>query len=1211
MRLLHLLDRLVTSRITLGLVLFAALALLIWYGGPKLAIDGAQPLASETHRLIAIAVLAALFLLLEALRRWRLHRLNRRILSSLGRIDGAPDAQDGVGRVREGYAMLCEALRMNGGRRLRDRRHLYDQPWYLVLGEPGSGRSAALANSGLEFVLDRGSLKRSAGSVPGRGGECGWWVTDDAVFVVAPGEFVSEPGPTQAAEWNDLLDCLKSARRRHPLNGIILTVAASCLPYEPAALEVATQMRRRVQEAMARLGMVLPIYLLVTKCDRIAGFSEYFSGLDARERARPLGIRLPLGATRPRPALGPPSAADTLAPGASAVAAYCERYGDFVAALEAWAPSRLEAERETHLRRRIFGFPQQMQALGEPLEAMVRCMFGPSRFRLAALFRGVFFSSARQQGPLTDIVLQVHRQVWSLAGAEPPAQALTRDTSFFLEGFFRDLVLSERGLPGRDPVARRRRLLSALGGFVLTGVVACGLGVSWWLGNADMQRQAGAISRAIADHRAMRAALPEDDFVEAALAVAPLGLAPPGPDDPAGSATGAGEWDAALRRRAHRLATHAGRLMLRTPADLSERMDGAYRAAARSLVGPVVAGGLGDELRRLAGAEDGSLERLREVLALYLGLADTDRFDTTALLEWTARHARGRHPLSADAQSRIIAVVGDAFGEPRTVESIDPAAVAAARRRLRVPPGREIHARMKAAYPGTFPAITVAGEFDEPTARAFAPADAAASAPGVPGLLTEPGFYEYFLPNAPGAIRDYRTNDWLDEQAAAAVSDDMVFADLGALYARDYIAAWNGFLARIALREVSTADQALGLMESLLSNDSPLDALVRLVSEHTVLPVVRGSNESAAQSDAGGAATEGGALASLRGEAEEAIGGRYGTWPGDEVRRAFARYHALHSGRNGDLPGLVDIRSRLGELHAVMATVDGESDRPAAAFREVRRWIDDPRGAEVSGLRRVAMVQPDPLRRMLLELSDRSVAILMRSARRHLDRRWRDTVSEECRRAVAGRYPLDRAAATAIAPDDFEAFFATGGTVDRFFEEEMGPFVEIAGGAWDERGIHGRRIGFRDAALEMIRSAIAIRDAFGLHAAGLEDAGFTIEPVYLDSQALWITVETNHRAFSYRHEPPRRFRMAFAEEAVSISVTDRAGAAHVSRVNAPWAWFRMFDRFRLVSSGVPDQHDFTVDVNGLDATFRVSADSTVNPLAPRVLTGFRCEERLL
>ena len=1209
MRLFHFFDRIVTSRITLGLVLFAALALLIWYGGPKLAIDGTEPLASQTSRLIAIAVLAVVFLCLEALRRWRIARLNRRILASLGSIDGASAPGDGVGRVREGYAMLCETLRMHGGRRLRDRRHLYDQPWYLVLGEPGSGRTAALANSGLEFVLDSGSLKRSAGSVPGRGGECGWWVTDDAVFVVAPGDFVTEPGPTQAAEWDDLLDCLKSARRRHPLNGIILTVPASCLPYEPTALEVATQMRRRVQEAMTRLGMVLPIYLLVTKCDRIVGFSEYFSGLDAEERARPLGITLPLG--KARPSFGRARKADTFAPGASAVAAYSERYRAFIAGLEAWTPSRLEAERQADRRRRMFGFPQQMQALGEPLEAIVRCIFGPSRFRLASLFRGVFFVSARQRGPMTDIVMQVHRQAWNLTVAEPGVRDSIHDTSFFLEGFFRDLVLSERGLTGHDPSVRRRRLLSAGGGFVLTGVTACALGASWWLGNVDTERQAGAISRALALHRVSRAALPENDFIQAALAVAPLRFEPRGVDDSAGGLADDEEWGLAIRRGAHRLGTHAGRHMLRSPADLAERMDTAYRAAAHTLVRPVVVRELGEEVRLLASAGDGSIDRLREVLALYLGLSDTARFDPNGLLEWAARHARGRYPLSPDAQAQIIAVVGDAFEGPETAQAIDVAAVAAARRRLRVSPGGEIHARMKASYPGTLPSVTVAAALDERAAWVFASADTGAPSPGVPGLFSEPGYYEHFLPNAPLAIRDYRSNDWLDEEATAAVSDEQVFAELGTLYARDYIAAWDRFLGHLVLRETSTSAQALQLMESLLSNDSPLDALVRLVSEHTLLPVVRGSEEKAVETPAGGVAAEGGALGTLGAKAEEAIGRQYGAWPGDEVRQAFARYHALHTGRTGDLPGLADIRSRLGALHTVMATVDGESDSAAAAFREVRRWIDDPREAEVSDLRRAAMVQPKPLRRMLVNLSDQSVAILMRSARQHLDRRWQDTVREECLRAIADRYPLDRQAETAIAPDDFEAFFAANGTIDRFFREQLGPFVDTTAGSWDERSIHGQRIGFRDDALEMFRNAITIRNAFGLHAAALGEAGFTIEPVYLDSQAMWITVETNHRTFNYRHEPPRRFRMTLAEEAVSISVTDRAGATHVSRVNVPWAWFRMFDRYRLESPGVPDQHDFTVDINGLEAVFRVSADSTVNPLAPRTLTGFRCEERLL
>ena len=1206
MRLFQIFDRLVTSRIAVGLVLFALLALLVWYAGPKVAIDGSEPLASQTSRLIAIAVLGVVFLALEAFRRWRLNRLNRRILSNLEGLEGPAGPAGGVGRVRESYALLCEALRTRGGVRLRNRRHLYEQPWYLVLGEPGSGRFGALANSGMDFVLDAAGLVRAPGSIPGRGGECGWWVSDDAVFVVAPAEFVTEPGPTQAAEWNDLLDCLRSARRRYPLNGIILAVPATCMLHETIEIDVATQMRERVQEAMARFSMALPVYVVVTKCDRIAGFVEYFSGLDAEDRARPLGVTLPPG--RPPPVLGRLRGADAFAAGASAVAACAERYRDFVRSLAAWTPSRLEAERQADRRRRIFAFSQQMQALGVPLDAIVRCIFGPSRFRLAPQFRGVFFTSACQRGPNVDIVMHVHRQAWDLAVPEPVAHDPGHAGSFFLRGLFRDLILPERGLAGHDPAIRRGRALASAVGFALIGIVASVLGGSWWLGGVDAERQAGAISRALAAYEDRRAELREDDFAPAALTVAPLRAGPPARSAVAGSHG----WDAKLLHDANRLGTHAGRVMLRIPTGLSERMDTVYRAAAHTLVRPAVVRELGDEVRRLAGAGDGSIDRLREVFAIYLGLADAGRFDADRLRAWTAGHARARYPASPEAQAQVVAVVGDAFAGPDASRSVEPAVVAAARRRLLgVPPAEPIYARIREDAE-TLADVVVADTLEPRAAWAFAPADAGAPARGVPGLYSEPGYYDHFLSASPRAIRDYRRNDWLAGEEAAAISDEQVFADLGTHYARDYIAAWTDYLDDLALRKVSTPAQALQLMESLMANESPLDGLVRLVSEHTVLPLVRGSEEEAAtETGAGGAATQGGALETPGGLAREVLERRHATWPGTAVRQAFVRYHDLGAGRTGDLPGLAEIRARIGALHDVMAVVEGEPESTEAAFGEVRRWIDDPREAEVSGLRRVAMVQPRPMRRMLIDLADQSTAILMKSARDHLNRRWRDTVLAECRRAISDRYPIDRKAETAIAPDDFEAFFARSGAIGRFFAEQMAPFVDTADRSWDERSIHGRRLGFRDAALEMFRNAMTIRDAFGLHAATLGEAGFTIEPVYLDSQAMWITVETNHRTFTYRHEPPRRFRMTFAEDAVSISMTDRIGNAHASRLNVPWAWFRTFDRHRLESAGVPDQHDLTVGINGLEAVFRVSADSIVNPLTARTLTDFRCEETLL
>ena len=289
--------------------------------------------------------------------------------------------------------------------------------------------------------------------------------------------------------------------------------------------------------------------------------------------------------------------------------------------------------------------------------------------------------------------MQIHRQTWDLAVPEPVAHNPERAAAFFLKGVFQDVILPERGLTGRDPAIRRRTLLASVATFALAGTGTFALGACLWLGSIDTERQARAMSHALDIHEVSRVAVPENDFAQAALAVAPMRSEPRPPDAAAGDPAGAAAWGTALWRRAHRLGTFAGRTMLRTPTGLSERLNDAYAAAVHTRVRPAVVRALGNEVAHLAGAgnssgaDEHSVDRLRELLAIYLGLTDTARFEPDALRAWAGRHVRGRYPLSPDTQAQVVAVVGDAFDGLDTPHAIDRAIVAAARKRLRLPPG--------------------------------------------------------------------------------------------------------------------------------------------------------------------------------------------------------------------------------------------------------------------------------------------------------------------------------------------------------------------------------------------------------------------------------------------------------------------------------------------------------------------------------------------
>src|SRR5206468_731221 len=82
-----------------------------------------------------------------------------------------------------------------------------------------------------------------------------------------------------------------------PINGVLVTTSVSDLLQQSAAERDlhAQALRTRVQELYQALGLRIPVYVLVTKSDLLAGFSEFFSALGKEERAQAWGFALPYG----------------------------------------------------------------------------------------------------------------------------------------------------------------------------------------------------------------------------------------------------------------------------------------------------------------------------------------------------------------------------------------------------------------------------------------------------------------------------------------------------------------------------------------------------------------------------------------------------------------------------------------------------------------------------------------------------------------------------------------------------------------------------------------------------------------------------------------------------------------------------------------------------------------------------------------------------
>jgi type VI secretion system protein ImpL len=144
--------------------------------------------------------------------------------------------------------------------------YLYERPWYVMIGPPGSGKTTAIRNSGLDFPL-------AEGRVSGVGGtrNCDWWISEQAVLIDTAGRYTTQDSDAASdkAGWERFLDLLRRERPRQPLNGVVVAFGVDMLSrLDAAGRELHAQaVRRRVRELESKLGQRLPVYFLVSKAD--------------------------------------------------------------------------------------------------------------------------------------------------------------------------------------------------------------------------------------------------------------------------------------------------------------------------------------------------------------------------------------------------------------------------------------------------------------------------------------------------------------------------------------------------------------------------------------------------------------------------------------------------------------------------------------------------------------------------------------------------------------------------------------------------------------------------------------------------------------------------------------------------------------------------------------------------------------------------------
>jgi type VI secretion system protein ImpL len=766
-------------------------AVIIWWGWPILDITVAgEPRDSVLVRGVLIAVAIGGWIGYRVFKWLKAARVSETLMAAVAKSSGPKEQASAEAlKLRQQFEEAVAAL----GQNRRRGQTLYELPWYVIIGAPGAGKTTALANSGLQFpIKQRGQALRGVGGTR----NCDWWFTNEAVFLDTAGRYTtqdSDPGSDGAA-WGEFLTLLKKYRQRRPLNGVIVAMSAFDLMTQGQAArdEHVAAVRRRIEELNERLGIRLPVYLLVTKCDLIAGFSEYFDDLTVDGRAQVWGVTFP---------------AERVA-NAEAAEAYPGELDALILRLNERLLDRVEAERDPARRVKAFGFPQQMASLREPLTGFVTEVFASTRFERAIQLRGVYFTSGTQEGTPVDRLLGALGRRFGMAPSSVAPG--TRGKAYFIERLLKDVVVPESGLAGVNRRLELRKGAAQLGAYV--AMAACAVLVivllfAKYSASVNYLSMVEQALRVVQEVPPVAADAPRDRIVRRLDTV----------------------------RALHDVASQQNQSWLRRWAlysygSTSEAAELAYVGKVNDLVVPRVKAGLE---RRIGSAAPP--EELYEGLLAYLPLGETYRqyFEKGfyASKSWD-------EPGGGEALSQHLEWLLDRPDALRYVELNDQLVRQARNEMRNAPPEQLVFREIERLYQGDARVVRLSDSGIGVERVLSRKSNRPLNEP-LPALYTKPVFKE-ITDEQSGALKrivaSYAARKWVwGEQGPPDWSVDAITAKVLDLYEDKYIEHW------VAIRDDIRGLSLPGLtsfkngLDLLAADKSPLKGVLVFITEHTKL----------------------------------------------------------------------------------------------------------------------------------------------------------------------------------------------------------------------------------------------------------------------------------------------------------------------------------------------------------------------------------------
>lgn len=1178
-----------THSAVLSVIGLTAIALLIWFVGAefKFGEDNVSPLASETARLFAIIIVIVIWGLNNLRTRAQENKNNNELVDDLQLAQEEEnnlinDQTSGeMAQISERFNQALVTLKKLKFKGKGSKKALYELPWYIIIGPPGSGKTTALINSSLDFPL---ADQFGKGALKGVGGtrSCDWWFTNEAVLIDTAGRYTTQDSHKviDSSAWEGFLNLLKKHRRRRPINGAIIAISLQDLlsQTEEERTKHANTIRARIDELMEKLEIRFPVYLMFTKCDLVSGFSEFFEDLSKDDREQVWGISLP---DAPQPSESPD------------FNALNHEYRNIIKRLYDRVLWRVHQERDLKRRAAIQGFPLQMENLNAIINQFVQQTFIKNRYRFQPYLRGIYFTSGTQDGtPIDRLMSSVASNYGFSREAVTPLPQ--QGKSYFLGQLFRDVIIPESELVGsnlkHEKIIKwgKRSAYAGMAGIALT------MSLIWadsFVRNEGYMQQ---VALHVEEYNTEKAKFnTRSSKIQASLP----------------TLNALAQASQVYDQEAHPWLSALGMY----DSNVDDAANNAYHTQLKKLFLPKLITYIERHLSRGHSGGD-----LYNSFRTYVMFNKVDHMEPSLILNWFS--ARWDKEFAGEATKRkaltahLTALLNLEF-EPAT---LSPRILSASRNLLlRVPASQRIYQRIR-TDPSYAHHYDLLNEFGESVRKTYLTTPEALKALSIPVLFTKEGYDSIDFSPESDIIASIISEKWLfsdDEDAKVDfIKDDLdeVSKQVKDHYLSEYITHWKKVYNALVVNQFDDLPHANDVLNYFIDPVySPLLSILHTTSNNTQLTHSL--------------------VADLADDHPKGTSGKIAAFAASKVDwtkvdREFRELNVMLRDSSKNPAPINAVLLKVSELQTFVNEIALAPDPAKKSFEIAKSRYQNGTGNAISSLRAFANKSPEPIQRWLNTLASETWKVILQAAHQHINAEWKTNVYQPYRQGLANRYPLKASAQDELALHDFVTFFKPGGTMDEFHKAYVKPFISTRNG-WQNRTIDGHHLGLSKRTIHQIRKGLSIKKIYFRKNTEVPSLTFQLKPHSMPKTNARFVLEIGDNRISYSHGPKLWKTLSWSgdeqQNRVRIIFEDLNEEEHSASFEGPWAWFRLLSQSTLVKTEKSNVYLVTYGITSHakrsdsssastkhEITYKIKAKSVNNPFNNNLLSSFRCPENI-